>query len=231
MNRKITRVINYILDEFIPSVLRDNRFLMFPLFFLWFKGRNVLKLMEFKSYFHKLSEAEFKNIYNDYHKSIKGRVTDLHDDILSLILKNIGLDKQLKIVDIGCGSGYLLKQLKDYGYNNLHGVDIVDEVELDGATYYKGNIEKLVFEDDSFDVVICSNTLEHVRELERAVLELKRITKNKLIVTVPCQKYFRYTFDLHINFFPQPSFLEHKMKMDNAICKKLSGDLFFLGYP
>jgi len=49
------------------------------------------------------------------------------------------------------------------------------------------NIEKLTFEDNLFDIVICSDVLEHVRDYERALSELVRVTRKGgvIAITVP----------------------------------------------
>jgi len=89
-----------------------------------------------------------------------------------------------------------------------------------------GNIEALPFPDKAFDVVICSHTLEHVLDLPKAISELKRIAKTKLIITVPKQRYYLYTFDLHIHFFHQISYLLKYIDVDkaNVQYKSINGD-------
>ncbi|MDR1758272.1 MAG: class I SAM-dependent methyltransferase [Bacteroidales bacterium] len=89
-----------------------------------------------------------------------------------------------------------------------------------------GNIENMPFEDNAFDVVICNHTLEHVLNIQKAVSELKRITRTKLIVTVPKQRYYHYTLDEHINFFPEVSYLLKALEItdDKAGYKNIGGD-------
>ena len=206
LSRKITNFIRAILDEGLPPFIRDNRILMYPLFYIWFKGKNVRRFMEFKSVFHNLSEEEFSKYYEDY-DYIAVRETDLSNNSIDFIIKSLGDNKQVSIADIGCGSGYVLKQISDHGFTNLLGVDLVARSNYENIPTTTGNIEALPFPDNHFDIVICSHTLEHVLDLPKAISELKRVAKHKLIVTVPRQRYYRYTFDLHIHFFPQISFL------------------------
>lgn len=206
LSRRITNFIRAILDECIPPFIRDNRFFMYPMFYIWFKGKNVKKMMEFKSVFHKLSEEEFAKYYQEY-DYIADRPTDLSNESIKFIINSLGNNKECSIADIGCGYGYVLKQISDKGYTNLTGVDLVPKSNYEEISVIAGNIESLPFPDSHFDVVLCSHTLEHVLDLPKAISELKRITKHKLIITVPRQRYYRYTFDLHIHFFPQISFL------------------------
>ena len=64
------------------------------------------------------------------------------------------------------------------------------------------DITGLPFEDHSFDVVLCTHALEHIRDPQKALGELMRVTGRRLIVVVPHQREYRYTVDLHVNFFP-----------------------------
>jgi ubiquinone/menaquinone biosynthesis C-methylase UbiE len=223
------------MDNLLPSFLRDNKYFMYPMFFLWYKGKNVRKLMEFKSNFHTLTEEEFLNYYRIY-DSLPTRETDLMEKSIEFILKHIENDKAQKIIDIGCGNGYLLKRLKEQGYTNLSGLDICTYFTDDTIAQYTGNIDALPFPDKHFDTVLCNHTLEHVLNLSKAISELKRITKKKLIITLPCQRYNRYTFELHIHFFPQASYLLNSLNNDNGKkitryeCKKIQGDWSYIGY-
>jgi ubiquinone/menaquinone biosynthesis C-methylase UbiE len=219
------------MDNFLPPVLRDNKYFMYPIFILWYKGKNVKKLMEFKSVFHSLSEEEFKHYYEIY-DSLPVRETDLMQKSIDFIFSHIGTDKCQNIIDVGCGNGYLLKLLKQNGYANLFGLDINTDFKDDIIRIYNGNICALPFADKQFDTVICNHTLEHVLDLPKAVSELKRIAKQKLIITVPCQRYYRYTFDLHVNFFPQESYVINSFSntyMEGG-CKKIQGDWSYIEY-
>lgn len=45
MNRNLTNAIRFILDECIPPIIRDSKLFMYPLFYIWFKGKNIEKVM------------------------------------------------------------------------------------------------------------------------------------------------------------------------------------------
>ena len=225
LNRKVTNFIRFVLDELLPPILRDNYYFMYPLFWIWFKGKNVKRFMNFKSVFHQLSEDDFAGYYRDY-EYIANRDTDLSNQSIEYIIKQLGNDKNISIVDVGCGTGYVIKQIQNEGYSNVCGIDLVPRSEFDSVEIKTGNIESLPFPDNAFDVVICSHTLEHVLDLPKAISELKRLAKTKLIITVPKQRYYQYTFDLHIHFFPQISYLLKYIGIDetNVQYKSVSGD-------
>jgi ubiquinone/menaquinone biosynthesis C-methylase UbiE len=57
-------------------------------------------------------------------------------------------------------------------------------------TYLQGDVEKLPFADNAFDVVTCFHTLEHVRRLSTALSESARIAKKQLFLIIPQQRFF-----------------------------------------
>jgi ubiquinone/menaquinone biosynthesis C-methylase UbiE len=122
------------------------------------------------------------------------------------------------IIDVGCGDGYLLYEIrKKFGGGQLYGLDLTEgriettKRNVPEASLLRGDITKLPFPDNAFDVVVCSELLEHLTNYEEAIDELIRITKKKLIITVPnelrlvrvmCPKCkSRHYVDGHVNFF------------------------------
>jgi len=98
------------------------------------------------------------------------------------------------ILEVGCGSGRHLEQLRREGYENLTGVDInaeafdimADQYPQLTATgqFHAGAIEDLVdeFDDGAFDVVYTVETLQHIHPEDTWVFEeLVRITNDLLI--------------------------------------------------
>lgn len=229
MNKNVTNTIRVAMDALLPPFLRESKWFMYPLFYIWYKGNNVEKLMEFKSNFHELSEEEYGEYYR-IHRPLTNRGTDMSRECIQFVKDHLGDDKNQSIVDIGCGSGYMLKEIKKWGYDNLAGCDIV-EVDLGPEIPFKqGNIEHLPYPDNAFDVVICNHTIEHVLDPAKAVSELKRIARKKILLATPVQRFSKYTFDLHLNFFPLKSNLLHLMKIPNNKCINNKGDWSFVGY-
>jgi len=213
LGRKVTNSIRYFFDTILPPFIRDNYYCMYPFFYVWFKGKNVKRFMNFKQVFYKLSPAEFEQYYKDY-DSLPKRETDLTPEIIKFIINQLDSDKHIKILDVGCGNGYLLNQLRNQGYDDLMGVDLVEKSKYPDIPQQAANIENLPFENNTFDTVICCHTLEHVIDIRKAVSELKRVVAKKLIVVVPRQRFYKYTFDLHIHFFPEISYLLQLLEGD-----------------
>lgn len=85
------------------------------------------------------------------------------------------------------------------------------------------------FADKSFDVVTCSHVVEHLPKLEQCMEELVRIARKQVFIVTPCQRYYYFTLDEHVNFFQFKAELTSKIPMKNFTCEKLNGDWVFLG--
>src|SRR3546814_14668647 len=96
----------------------------------------------------------------------------------------------------------------------LTGVDFIIDSETrkraEGISFHEANIERLPFPDKSFDTVICTHVLEHILDFRGALAELRRVAAKRLIIVVPQEREYRFTFNPHLHFFPYPhSFLRH----------------------
>jgi ubiquinone/menaquinone biosynthesis C-methylase UbiE len=216
------------MDEWIPPVIRDNKYFMYPFFYFAFKGKNLKVMMEFKSLVHSMTDKEYEEVYRNLEAIAKHRPTDLNKQCVAYILEHIDPAAD-GVIDIGCGLGFFLKKLVGHGVKDVWGCDLYDEMNIPGIRYKKGNIEALPFPDNSFDVVVCSHILEHVKDFDKAVSEIKRIARKKVIITIPRQRYYYYTLDLHIRFFYVAAELAAAMKMEKYTIESLNGDFVFIG--
>lgn len=90
------------------------------------------------------------------------------------------------VLDAGCGQGNLaleVQKLAGEGRVEIIGVDLsLEMLELARSKtpfqFVLGDIESLPFADESFDIVICSETLHHFPNIEKASIELARVLKN-----------------------------------------------------
>jgi len=216
------------MDEWLPPAIRDSKFLMYPLYYYAYKGKDLHRIMNLKNSFFKWNESEISNFYSNRDTRFSNkRVTDLSKQNINYIFNSISSSENATLLDVGCGNGYFLKLASKRGFKTT-GCDIIDTKSFDHSEYFQCNIEKLPFDDNSFDLVICSHTLEHVVNFNLAITELKRIAKKQLCIVVPCQRPYYYTLDEHVRFFPYKWMLEQEMQMTYYECKKIHGDLVFI---
>jgi len=224
MNRNITNAIRFFLDELIPPIIRDNRVFMFPFYCFAYRCKDIKTVMNYKTAVYDFSGTEYRSFYSGLDSLSRNRPTDINRESLDIIANEIRADTA-SVLDAGCGKGFLLKTLRHrYPEIQLTGCDIFDQPSCDEYEYLSASVENLPFPDRSFDVVTCCHTLEHVVEIEKAVAELKRVTRNKLIIVVPCQREYFFTLDEHVNFFPYKSKLLHILGADAEECLKIKGD-------
>jgi len=100
-----------------------------------------------------------------------------------------------KVFDFGCGSGYLAGELQKMGYE-VHGLDFEKEAINYGINSGIKNLsiisgDKTGYPDESFDLVMSLDALEHIRNERPVVAELLRILKSggKMILTVPAYQW------------------------------------------
>lgn len=95
-----------------------------------------------------------------------------------------------KILDIGCNDGLGIQTLEALGYFGVEGVDVAkNKVALaisKGLKVKRGYVEELPYKDKEIDTIFCSHTLEHAKDLKKAVSEIQRVGK-RLILIVPIE--------------------------------------------
>jgi len=100
------------------------------------------------------------------------------------------INKNTRVLDVGCGDGTLMEYLKNSRKIDIRGIEIsknnVQKCLSKGLTVIEGDAEKdlLQFPDGSFDFVILSQTLQAFLTPEIVIKELLRVGK-KAVVTIP----------------------------------------------
>ena len=129
------------------------------------------------------------------------------------------------VLDAGCGEGFVADFLARQDPNlRLTGVDLSEEAIAyaqehfgERAQFRKGSLYKLPFSDNSFDAVVCSEVLEHLDDVDRAMAQLKRVARRHVLITVPREPYFQWLNNVgqllrispdpgHVNFWTKASF-------------------------
>jgi len=110
------------------------------------------------------------------------------DDRLKKIIKIVVSLRPTKILDIGCGSGYLINELSKSIKSEFYGVDVYSENKRSDWVYKKADITKgIPFEDGQFDCVVCGEVIEHIPNPDFLLNEINRILKKDgyLIISTP----------------------------------------------
>jgi SAM-dependent methyltransferase len=209
----ITNRIRSAIDA-LPRSIRDAKWFVWPMFVIWFKGKHVRTAMEFKTLAPSMSDGEFLEVYRSVTTLADDRATDTHPDAMEFVLARLEGET---LLDVGCGRGYFLSHVR--GFRTI-GCGLVGGDVIAWA-------ERLPFRSKSFDVVTCFHTLEHVRDLSRAVGELRRVARKQVIVIVPRQRRFHYTFDLHLQFFETADALAEAMGTPGEI-RQFGDDLVYI---
>lgn len=145
-------------------------------------------------------KEQYKNWANQYdHEKIKifEKAGIDYDKFMKYFLDFCNLKQGIKILDIGAGTGLIsialckklnkkceiiaiepVEEMIDQALNN-----IAKEGFEDIITIRKGIGEKLLFEDNSFDLITCSFAIRHM-EIEKALKEFERIIKPKGLIVI-----------------------------------------------
>ena len=105
------------------------------------------------------------------------------------IISNL-VEKNSRILDVGCGDGELMNYILNNISHDIRGIEIsktnIQKCVSKGLTVIEGDAEKDLFQfpDSSFDFVILSQTLQAFLNPEKVLDELLRVGK-KAIVTIP----------------------------------------------
>lgn len=223
MNRSITNKINYFFDNWIPPRMRDSKLLMGTALRLVL-GPKYKYYMSFKDRVDSMSEEEINQYYEILADTFMDRETDLNDGCIKFILENVIGNS---VLDAATGRGYLAGRLHEKFNANMaiHAVDIVlPNKRMEGINYKQATLTNLPFEDNAFDTVVCTHALEHIKDHQSALNELRRVCKKRLIVVVPKQREYKYTFDLHINFFPYEYTFRKFIHNENAKILEIGHD-------
>jgi 2-polyprenyl-3-methyl-5-hydroxy-6-metoxy-1,4-benzoquinol methylase len=136
-----------------------------------------------------------------------------------------------RILDIGCGDGFLLDKLNQQGFKNLFGIDPYLENEIQKKDYKirKESIEGLVSEQCKFDIIILSHVFEHFEEPLESLKNIYKLLDRSgfLILRTPISSgyaFYKYKKDWYQIDAPRhiliPSFLGLK-----ELCKEVGYEL------
>lgn len=102
------------------------------------------------------------------------------------------------ILDAGCGEAFALREILDSGikHKKIVGVDISSSAIkfakklVPEANFIVSDIRSLPWKDSSYDLVVCLETIEHIRNPEEALREIARVSSKYVLLSVPWEPFF-----------------------------------------
>lgn len=114
--------------------------------------------------------------------------------VLERTVEQLELPEGARILDAGCGSGRNMVELARHGY--VTGVELSDASarlarERKCGEVLEGSVMDMPLDDDTFDLVVSLDVIEHLDDDVGALRELRRVTKpgGALLVTVPAYQW------------------------------------------
>lgn len=231
MERNFTSLIRFLMDECLPSAIRDSRWFMYPFYWIAYRGRNVQQAMDFKRDIVGMTQADYARYYASISSISRDRETDLNRQCIAAIDAVLGGMTGAKVLDAGCGNGFLARRIQQrHPTLEIISLDIIQPAADFPGVFCCGALDALPFQAATFDLVICSHALEHCLDAGKVVEELKRVCAKELIIVVPRQRPFYYTLDEHVQFFYDEEQLTSTVGIRQFECKRLGGDWFYRGF-
>lgn len=105
-----------------------------------------------------------------------------------------------RILDIACGEGYGSWLMRKWGGTEVVGVDVSEKAinsakanfEGDGILFFQGAAESLTFLDNTFDLIVSLETMEHIPDVRKYLEELKRVLKTDGMIILSCPNDWWY---------------------------------------
>ena len=112
-----------------------------------------------------------------------------------------------EVLDAGCGEGFVTAHLRKIYKERIRvtGIDknydalcVARSMNVFNGLV-QGDIFRLPVRSDSFDLVVCTEVLEHLANVEDALIELKRVTRRYCLLSVPWEHLFQFCRLLGLN--------------------------------
>jgi ubiquinone/menaquinone biosynthesis C-methylase UbiE len=159
---------------------------------------------------NKQNEGDLMNVYQewaaDYDDDNDNLLGTVSQPMSVQILQEYVKNKELKIIDVGCGTGLVGRELERAGFSNFDGIDISKEMidiakQRGYSNLFIGSLnDKLPFTDSEYDAALCVGVFTHGHVGSDRLDELARIVKPGGIIcfTINEGVYASYGFNSKI---------------------------------
>ncbi|MDD5544667.1 MAG: class I SAM-dependent methyltransferase [Acidobacteriia bacterium] len=94
------------------------------------------------------------------------------------------------LLDVGCSEGFKTHLAAEFFGIPMRGCDLSEEAcrrahEIFKVTADVVDIHEMPYADGEFDVLLCSETLEHATDFKKALSELMRVARRTVVISVP----------------------------------------------
>lgn len=127
------------------------------------------------------------DFYNDYYEKHSKREMTSQEKKRVLTTLSLIPPEVNSILEVGCGDGRIINPLVNK-YEKVCGLDISKEsLKQVKGLKIEGNVCDLPFEDNSFDIVLSCEILEHLpfKVYDKALKEIERVANNYILISVP----------------------------------------------
>ena len=167
-----------------------------------------------------------KNIegnYYDKHGSSNTIVKKLMANFHKILNRFISKTKVKTILDVGCGEGHTTKLIKDKHKDVfIEGIELGKGLVKQAQKTYPdvhfedGSIYEIKREDNSYDMTLSTEVLEHLEYPLKGLKELRRVSKRFVLITVPNEPWWRIMNMVRLSYLKNwgntPGHLNHWTK-------------------
>ncbi len=104
---------------------------------------------------------------------------------LQPLLRSVKVQKNARLLDVGCGEGTFLDKMKKYEME-VQGVDFsevaISRAKEKGLSVFHGSLKEARFPNEFFDVITINHVFEHLYDPIETLVEIKRILKKDGVV-------------------------------------------------
>jgi 2-polyprenyl-3-methyl-5-hydroxy-6-metoxy-1,4-benzoquinol methylase len=182
-----------------------------------------------------LSEKETFYLTREYEKVEYGAepITSFLGEIFDLLKSYINMNKNLSLLDIGCGKGYFLRHLHSLGYKKIKGIDpckeLIENRLFPGVTY--GTFEENNAQNDDFDIVFTCHTLHHLKDSTPlyAIREMTRIARKYIVVIEINNSNIPMLFVSLLNYNVEKNAFRYNLNKVKKMITQLGLDILYAG--
>lgn len=121
----------------------------------------------------------------------------LIERFLQAVLREARIIRPKTVLEAGCGEGFILERFykanigeKQVGFDFSDSALELAKKERPHLDIRKGDIYNIPFKDNSFDLVVCCEVLEHLEDPHKALKELHRVSRQYVLLSVPNEPWF-----------------------------------------